>query len=186
MVFEKAFLLGFVVTILSISACTKPTDNIIPIEEVVEENNNNTVEEVRAFAGVNPELWPYFTRFEDEGLARGLDIDLTAANVTGVIEELDEEHVAGQCTYNSHDPNHLIIDATFWENAPDMAKEFVVFHELGHCNLGRLHREGMNSNGTCVSIMRSGLENCKDNYHTETRPVYLDELFDETFHNEIF
>ncbi len=64
-------------------------------------------------------------------------------------------------------------------------REFVVFHELGHCDLGRDHRDEAFDNGVCVSIMRSGLGDCRDYYHPRTREGYLDELFDPAFWDEM-
>jgi len=61
---------------------------------------------------------------------------------------------------------------------PFLIKELIVFHELGHCFLQRGHREDALPNGACVSIMRSGIEDCLDNYTSETRSFYIDELFD--------
>ncbi len=129
------------------------------------------------FPGVDPELWSYYSDFEAEAAARGLDIDLFAANITGEISEIAEEHVAGRCSYSNVAPNEIIIDQTFWNRSSVLFREFVVFHELGHCFLGRGHEEGTNADGTCTSLMRSGLEDCKDNYRGTTREVYLNELF---------
>ena len=139
----------------------------------------------RTYPGVDEALWTYFARYEQEATARGIEVDLVAANITGVIEELSEDNVAGQCNYSSQSPNHVMVDESFWNSAPDRIREFVVFHELGHCDLLRGHREGTNPNGTCISIMRSGLEDCDDNYNSFTRATYLDELFDPTFQNEL-
>ena len=165
----------FCLTFISIS-CQQDLiiTNIEPIEEVP-----------LAYDGVDEALWDYFNRFEEEAQERGIILNLRAANITGEIMELGEEGVAGQCTYNPHLPNHVTIDLGFWENASDRAREFVVFHELGHCELGRDHREEANANGTCLSLMRSGLGTCRDNYHSLTRPAYLDELFDARFFDEI-
>jgi len=129
------------------------------------------------FPGVDPALWSHFSNFEKEAAERGLDIDLYLANITGEISEIDEEHVAGQCSYSNRAPNAVTIDKTFWDRTNDLYREFVVFHELGHCFLGRGHDEETNANGTCNSIMRSGVEDCRDNYRTTTRAAYLDELF---------
>lgn len=126
---------------------------------------------------VDVSLQDYFDRFEAEGKARGYDIDLDVANITGFIEEIDEEHVAGQCSYGGGHPSEIVIDAAFWNVASDLLKEMVVFHELGHCYLYRGHEEGVFSNGTCQSIMRSGVEDCRDNFTLETRSYYIDELF---------
>jgi len=58
----------------------------------------------------------------------------------------------------------VTVDEDFWENASDRF-------------LSRGHTETAYANGTCASLMRSGLEDCQDNYHTNTRELYLDELF---------
>ncbi len=129
------------------------------------------------YPGVDPALWSYFASFEAEAAARGLDIDLYLSNITGKIAEIEEEHVAGQCTFSSAAPNAVTIDKTFWDRSSVLFREFVVFHELGHCFLGRGHDEATNPDGTCNSIMRSGVEDCRDNYRTTTRAAYLDELF---------
>lgn len=131
-------------------------------------------------ATVDISLQDYFDRFEAEGRARGYDIDLSATNITGSIEEIDEDNVAGQCSYGSNHPSQIVIDAEFWNVASDILKEMVVFHELGHCFLHRGHEEGVFSNGTCQSIMRSGVEGCFDNYNGQTREYYVDELFSGT------
>jgi hypothetical protein len=128
---------------------------------------------------VEASLQDFFDRFEAEGKARGYDIDLVAANITGQIEEIDADNVAGQCSYGSNHLSEIIIDASFWNIASDEIKELVVFHELGHCYLYRGHKEVLFSNGTCRSIMRSGVEDCRDNYTTQNREYYIDELFSE-------
>jgi hypothetical protein len=57
-------------------------------------------------------------------------------------------------------------------------KEYIVFHELGHCVLNRPHTEDSFSNGVCSSIMRSGNGGCYDYYNRFTRQYYVDELFE--------
>ncbi|WP_421985546.1 hypothetical protein [Roseivirga sp.] len=160
---------------LSIVACDK-TDEIPGAPMVIE----------GTFPGVDERLWPYFIRFEAQAESRGISIDLVAEGITGVIEPIDEENVAGVCNFNGRNPNHVMVDADFWLRAPDIFKEFIVFHELGHCSLLRDHREGADEDGRCISIMRSGLESCRDNYSVLTRTSYLDELYDPQFAEDIF
>ena len=131
------------------------------------------------YPNVNAALWPYFKRFEDAGSDRSISIDLQDALITGVISDIPTNHVLGQCSYSSSDPKKLTIDQPFWNTASDLYKEFVIFHELGHCYLGRLHDESKDAQGFCNSIMRSGLDDCRDNYTSLTRKKYLDELFFE-------
>ena len=130
------------------------------------------------FPNVDAELREYFQRFEDEAAARGLSVDLTATGITGSILEIDERHVLGQCSYPRAQPNRVTVDRTFWLRGSDLFREFVVFHELGHCFLFRPHLESQLSNGACTSIMRSGNGTCLDNYSSRTRQFYINELFD--------
>ena len=122
-------------------------------------------------------LLPFFQQFEEEAALRGIEVDLSSIGITGVIEDIDEDFVAGTCTYGTHLPGDVVIDLTFWNNSNNFTKEMVVFHELGHCYLRRDHLETRFSNGTCGSIMRSGTRNCFDNYNAQTRSFYIDELF---------
>ncbi len=133
---------------------------------------------VKKFPGVDRELWPLFEKFEQEAAARGHFIDLAETGITADITQIDEAHVAGQCHYNFDTPNEVSIDEEFWMIAGDALKEFIVFHELGHCKLAREHREDAYADGFCKSIMRSGVEGCEDNYNSTSRDKYLDELFD--------
>ncbi len=130
------------------------------------------------FPGVDPELKAYFQRFENEAAVRGLTVDLTASAITGTILEIDENHVLGRCSFPRAQPNHVTIDQSFWRLGTDLFREFVVFHELGHCFLFRPHLEDRFSNGACASIMRSGSGPCLDNYSQRTRRLYVNELFD--------
>ncbi len=159
--------------VVSLTACDKDEEaDVVFMEE-------------RVFSGVDERLWPFFIRFEERAAERGIDIDLISEGITGVIEEIDSENVAGSCNFNRRNPNHVMIDAEFWERANILNKEFVVFHELGHCSLFRDHREDEDGNGICLSMMRSGLEGCRDNYSVLTKSAYWDELFDPAFANDI-
>ena len=134
----------------------------------------------RTYNAVDKALWIHFQSFENEGAKRGLNIDLASAEISGVIEKINEDQVVGQCNYYSHRPNHVTIDQTFWNQASAIYREYVVFHELGHCYLGRPHNETALSNGVCTSIMNSGTGNCVSRYSVSSRSNYLDELFDRS------
>jgi len=135
--------------------------------------------EVRSFPNVDERLWPFFERFETEALSRGFEVDLVASRISGVVEDLEGEHIAGQCTsFGGFRPGSVTIDSEFWDFSSDLFREFIIFHELGHCFLDRGHREDAFANGRCVSIMRSGTLDCRDNYNVASRSAYIDELFE--------
>ncbi len=137
-----------------------------------ENNENLIVEELT----IDAELQPYFDKFVEEGTLRGQTIDLTAKRIEGFLLEIEEEDVAGQCSYSSSSTRKVNIDINYWNRATDLEKEFVVFHELGHCYLERSHEDAQ-ENRSCTSIMHSGTSGCRFRYNATTRSTYLDELF---------
>ncbi len=155
---------------LFIISCQKAID--LPADESVVFTNTQ-------FPNVDERLWVHFSTFEEEALKRGWAVDLIKKGIHGIVKDIEEQNVAGMCSFGSHQPQLVTIDALFFERADYLYREFIVFHELGHCALFRNHDESQNRSGICVSIMRSGLGGCRDNYHEGTREGYLDELFGE-------
>ena len=161
---KNVILLSATSFILLFTSCQKENIEIAP-ETIVQ------------FANVDPELWPYYLAFENEAHKRGFEYDLNALKISGEILEIHEDNVAGSCKFGSHINNEVTIDRGFWNRSSNTYKEFVVFHELGHCVLLRGHDESSDNQGRCLSIMRSGLTNCRDSYSTQTRDEFIDELF---------
>jgi hypothetical protein len=128
------------------------------------------------YPDVDARLWQYFASFEREAAYRNLDFDLAALGITGVIDNIEEDGVAGTCQYGQHIA-HVTVDQYYWNNVGTATKEYLVFHELGHCVLGRGHTEDAFANGICKSIMSSGLGTCHDAYNVSNRNYYIDELF---------
>lgn len=130
-----------------------------------------------AYYFVDEDILPYFAAFEAEASLRNISVDLQANRISAIIRQIAEDNVVGQC--QSHiDGNHtVIIDQTSWERANHLEKEFIIFHELGHCYLDRDHLDSADQSGTCLSIMHGNATFCHNNYGIETRDNYLDELF---------
>ncbi len=124
---------------------------------------------------VDERLIFFFESFKQEGMLRGQN--MTLAKVTGSITDIDTEGVLGRCNQNTSGSKHLVIDSLFWAKSDLLQKEYVIFHELGHCALDRRHLDTKNKDGTCVSMMQSGNGSCKLTYHSQNRKIYLDELF---------
>ncbi len=125
---------------------------------------------------IEDELRPYIEDFIQEAGERGLDLDIS--DLTAQIEDIQGRSVVGQCSHNSNKPNEIVIDSKFWNSNSLLDREYVIFHELGHCLLLRSHLDEVDGNGNCLSIMQSGTINCNKNYKSSTRSKYLDELFD--------
>ena len=166
---ECAFLFFF---LLSFGAC---------LDEVLNEDELLSQQQAREYPNVDEALWPHFRAFEDAAAVRGITVDLAATTIHGTIEEIDEENIAGVCSYGGRQVHRdVTIDQSFWNRASNLYREFIVFHELGHCYLFRGHHEACLTNRTYASIMRSGTGDCRDNYNPQTRNAYIDELFEVT------
>lgn len=129
------------------------------------------------YENVDQELWSFFYQFELEAAKRGVTIDLVELKISGQVENIIDPAYIGLCSYPySERPGRIVIDELFWQTASQTRKELAVFHELGHCALGRSHNDEVRSFGICESVMRSGQGNCLIDYHNH-RSDYLDELF---------
>jgi hypothetical protein len=145
---------------------------------------------------IEKEFRPYFNRFIKEAALRNIFIDTTnlilkVANTTTNLKE-----TCGTCFQfiNKKDLQKTIeINAKneiCWTKAQDLEKETLIFHELGHCLLGRTGHKNdlfgdkspksiMNADGRdlyipCVYAINDEVECNK----TNRRKYYLDELFD--------
>lgn len=140
-----------------------------------------------------PAEWqPFIERFEQEATARGVTLDIT--NIVIQYDGALDESLCGQCNSLSMDKRvQKIISinptAVCWFT--EEAKEAFIFHELGHCILGREHDPSLLPNDSPKSIMTpnnliiyvgcqypiDGDNTCDHRYR---RTYYLDELFDPT------
>jgi hypothetical protein len=124
---------------------------------------------------VNADLQPYFESFAVEAKARNRSVEM--GHVSGDIAVLNENNVAAKCQSLASGHKNVLVDEKFWKTADAMAREMVVFHELGHCALSRPHTDATKADGSCESMMQSGTGLCKMIYNSKTRSAYLDELF---------
>ena len=167
-IFECVFLFFFLV---SFAAC---------IDDQLEDEPNGQIPQQKTYPGVDEALWPHFRAFEEAASDRGISIDLAATTIRGTIEEIAEDNIAGTCSYGGRQVHRdVVIDQSFWRRANNLYREYIVFHELGHCYLFRDHYEACLANRTYASLMRSGNGDCRDNYNASTRSFYLDELFEQ-------
>lgn len=126
---------------------------------------------------IDSDLLEYFERFKIEAEKRNIPIDYKSMNVEGHIGEIVDKGVVGQCQTYANGNKAVIIEKEYWEKSSNLKKEFIVFHELGHCILNRAHLDATGAGGNCNSIMNSGSAACKLDYTPENREMLLEELF---------
>lgn len=123
---------------------------------------------------IDEELTPFIESFQYEASLRSVSVN--ADGLQAVFDNFTT-NIAGQCQRTGDDLRKIAISKAYWRTANEYEKEFIIFHELGHCILGREHLDGVDARGQCQSIMHSGLTNCTNAYNAINREIYLDELF---------
>lgn len=78
--------------------------------------------------------------------------------------------VVGYCEFKGGKPV-ITLDKEYWTNSPN--KDIILWHEMGHCVLGRQHDTHILKNGKPASIMYP----IGFNIDEEEKDYYLDELF---------
>ena len=135
--------------------------------------------ELEVLVVVDNPVQTYFDRFVDEAAIRGMDVAYATSQVEARIGDIKEQNVIGQCSWNQQHQHSIVLEQDYWRNATDMQREFLVFHELGHCVIGRGHRDESDTNGNCMSIMSSGTGDCRVVYNSSNRDRLLNELFSD-------
>ncbi len=129
---------------------------------------------------VDPTFEPYVQEFIAEGAKRGHNIDFSDTGLRIEFSETALEGASGLCYLGEH---HIIINKENWFRFSERFRSFLLFHELGHCELDRRHRNEQFSDLTWKSILRgSPLTGIQDRFPVSffgfRKDYYIDELFD--------
>lgn len=126
---------------------------------------------------IEAELQEHFSNFEIEAAAHGIEIDISTIDISAYIENIETQGTLGQCKSYSDGSQQVIVDEQYWNRISNNDREYIVFHELGHCILKREHNDNKDEKGSCTSIMQSGINGCKSVYNNENKTQLLMELF---------
>ncbi len=119
----------------------------------------------------------YVSNFEYEASIRERNLDVASLEISIYFSDIPNSHVLGQCLSFSDASHEVVIDSLEWFTLDELEKEYLIFHELGHCVLGRGHDDSSDNQGRCISLMQSGEGACQKRYNDTNRTTILDELF---------
>ena len=130
---------------------------------------------------VDPDFEPYVQDFISEGAKRGKTIDFSDS---GLIVEFSDRVVGGASGFCYVGEHHVVIDKSIWFALSEDVRGYLLFHELGHCELDRGHTNLKFDNNVWKSIMRgSPLEGIETlipiPYFGFRKDYYNDELFNQ-------
>jgi hypothetical protein len=128
---------------------------------------------------------PFVESFIQEGEKRGYTIDFSDTGLGITFGNIP--NASASCTeIAGHDSgsHQIIINKDAWQILNDSLRERLIFHELGHCELNRVHRNDKFEDGSWKSIMRGDPLNEIEEilpipYFGFRRAYYIDELFNE-------
>jgi hypothetical protein len=145
---------------------------------------------------IDSEFKVYFTSFLKEARARNIKIDTTNLILKSGKQSSKDKETCGTCYIDVKKPwvqktIEIYTDSpTCWLSRTNNGKEALIFHELGHCLLGRIeHKTDTYLDGTPKSLMHPtdtdlyspcvyAIDNETICNKTDRRKYYVDELFD--------
>lgn len=147
-------------------------------------NTNDFIEKIapkhdpRDIKTTNPIFYPYIDKFRQD-----CNITTTTPVGFGNLESL----VAGKCKWwisdltNKVTYKQITIDINSWERFDESSREWLIFHELGHCELGRNHKNEVFENGYPKSIMKSQIPYDLKTYYLDYKHYWVRELCGKDF-----
>ncbi len=126
---------------------------------------------------VDPVFQVFVDEFIEEAARFGQDIDFSDTGLSIQFRDAVDRGSSGVCLGN----HRIEIETAFWGGLTDFDKQGLIFHELGHCELDRPHRNDKLANGEWASRMRGDPipEECNAviNYAGTRLEYYISEFF---------
>lgn len=146
----------------------------------VKTNSKHTqyLEGSKQYAVSASEFDPYIKRFEEEA-KKNLGIsDFKVGDIPINFGDTVNDEFDGVCNTYSDGTQEIFIKKSWWESTDETQREVMIFHELGHCRLGRDHDDELRAKGSHtykLSIMYPVIPTTND--YSAQRTAYLTELF---------
>lgn len=170
---KSLFSLFFFSFLMTLASCGIP----LPLKS--DKTNGKT--ETRIHSSSAQSFLSYQSKFESLGKTQLSDPNFTIGDIPINFGDTENPYYKGVCFEYSDGTKEIIIDQNWWEAVDEYNRESLLFHELGHCRLGRDHHDSKvkHSNGQeykesmMSSVIVSG-SNLKNLYNE-----YVKELFTE-------
>lgn len=101
---------------------------------------------------IDTELESYVDAFEQDSAIYGKPMQVSSSVV--FTDSLNPGE-RGRCTKNETEPNQVQILKSYWNQADETSRKVLVYHELGHCELGRDHAASGIMNASSYNAVRA-------------------------------
>lgn len=94
---------------------------------------------------------PYVQEFEAQSAIHGNAIQVT--NLVIRFGAMQASNERGECDIADGQPPTITLDQDYWNNVDEGARQSLIYHEIGHCVLRRLHLFKITDSGIPSSLM---------------------------------
>lgn len=133
----------------------------------------------RKYNSTNPVFLSYVGKFEQQGKTHTGDPGFVVGDIPINFDtDLPGGDVKGVCNEYSDGTKEILIKESWWNSVDDGFRESLLYHELGHCRLGRDHKDDMINIGNSQfkkSMMHSYIVNSSE--YIMHQNDYFRELF---------
>ena len=132
----------------------------------------------RAFSSTDPVFFPYLQEFEAHAATHLGQPNFSVGDVPINFKDPENDAHDGVCLSYSNGTYEVWIRKSWWDQTDEAQRHIMIFHELGHCRLGRGHDEGFLGNGSNRikgSIMNSIIPS--SHHYGQYESEYISELF---------
>jgi hypothetical protein len=124
---------------------------------------------------VEAQYQPYFDAFKARAATEGYNVNITDLTISSVAT-ISTDNVVAECAGMGQDQvtPAITVSQYYWTQLDVYYREELIFHEMGHCVLNRVHRPDQNNN-LSLSIMDPYIFG--DSEYTANYYQYMHELF---------
>jgi hypothetical protein len=94
---------------------------------------------IRQFESTDPVFKEYIKKFEANGQKHHGDKNFSIGDIPINFGDTENPMFKGVCFEYSDGSKEIIVQKEWWDNVDHAYRESLIFHELGHCRLGRDH-----------------------------------------------
>lgn len=117
---------------------------------------------------------PYVARFEQDS-AKYSDSPVQVTNLIIQFGPMATSTERGLCTITGDETPVITVDEDFWNSIDEADRTSLIYHELGHCVLRRIHNPTVANDGIPESVMYP--YTLTDSVFEDNEANYLTELF---------
>ena len=123
---------------------------------------------------IDAEFAPYVERFQQMAMNSNVAVSMNSLSV--IFGQPSGARQNAVClTHTLSFEKKILIRTSTWEEMDELAREALIFHELGHCLLGRPHTSAVDAHGIPLSMMSPWT--MSSSTYSARREDYLSELF---------